>query len=229
MAGAGSRCWVALDAGSTVAVVQVDRDESKQSCFDLAVRPDLKGQGIGTSILVVFLSGSGRAYATLEGRIEPDNPASLLDKPAATTRQNRHRFSRCHTGGRPGENNFWRVDRSDFRLSVAIHTFWFGVLRRPVESAQYLSIKYTERLGAAGIEPSVGNDGDSYDNALTETIDGLFKAEVIHRDRFNNRRLLEPIGNIPLAEAEANFYAALETEDMAPQLTQISPGKTWCG
>lgn len=85
----------------------------------------------------------------------------------------------------------------------------------------------------AGIEPSVGSVGDSYDNALAETINGLFKAEVIHRrgpwrnfeavayatlewvDWFNNRRLLEPIVNIPPAEAEANFYAALETENMA--------------
>lgn len=107
------------------------------------------------------------------------------------------------------------------------------LLRRPVESAQYLSIKYTERLAEAGIEPSVGSVGDSYDNALAETINGLFKAEVIHRrgpwrsfeaveyatlewvDWFNNRRLLEPIGNIPPAEAEANFYAALEIEPMA--------------
>ncbi|NDR56614.1 transposase, partial [Pseudoruegeria sp. M32A2M] len=105
--------------------------------------------------------------------------------------------------------------------------------RRPVESAQYLSIKYTERLGEADIEPSVGSVGDSYDNALAETINGLFKAEVIHRrgpwrnfeaveyatlewvDWFNNRLLLEPIGNIPPTEAEANFYAALETEDIA--------------
>jgi transposase InsO family protein len=107
------------------------------------------------------------------------------------------------------------------------------VLRRPVESAQYLSIKYTERLAEAGMEPSVGSVGDSYDNALAETINGLYKAEVIHRrglwrsfeaveyatlewlDRLNNRRLLEPIGNIPPAEAEANFYAALETEAKA--------------
>lgn len=126
-----------------------------------------------------------------------------------------------------------RVERSDFRLPVVINTSNHGVLRRPVESARYLSIKYTERLGEAGIEPSVGSVGDSYDNALAETINGLFKAEVIHRrgpwrnfeavehatldwvDWFNNRRLLEPIGNIPPAEAEANFYAALEAEDMA--------------
>jgi putative transposase len=106
-----------------------------------------------------------------------------------------------------------------------------GPSQRP--RVQYLSIRYTERLAEAGIEPSVGSVGDSYDNALAETINGLFKAEVIHRrgpwrsfeaveyatlewvDWFNNRRLLEPIGNIPPAEAEANFYAALETEAMA--------------
>ena len=85
------------------------------------------------------------------------------------------------------------------------------MLRRPIESAQYVSIKYTERLAGAGIEPSVGSVGDSYDNALADTINGLYKAEVIHRggpwrsfeavefatlewvDWFNNRRLLEPI------------------------------------
>ena len=88
---------------------------------------------------------------------------------------------------------------------------------------QYLSIKYTERLAEAKIAPSVGIFGGSYDNALTKTINGLFKAEVIHStgpwrsfeaieyatfewvDWFNNRRLLKPIGNIPPAEAQANF------------------------
>nr|CBA28320.1 hypothetical protein Csp_A06680 [Curvibacter putative symbiont of Hydra magnipapillata] len=55
------------------------------------------------------------------------------------------------------------------------------VLQRPVESAQYVSIRYTERLAEAGIEPSVGSRGDSYDNALAETINGLYKAELIHR------------------------------------------------
>ena len=96
-----------------------------------------------------------------------------------------------------------------------------------------MSIKYTERLAEAGIEPSVGSVGDSYDNALAETVIGLFKTEVIHRrgpwrsfesvefatlewvDWFNNRRLLEPIGNIPPAEAEAAFYDALESEPLA--------------
>ncbi len=99
--------------------------------------------------------------------------------------------------------------------------------------SQYVSIKYTERLAEAGIEPSVGSVGDSYDNALAETINGLYKAEIIHRrgpwrsfeavefatlewvDWFNNRRLLEPIGNIPPAEAEARYYAMLEQSDMA--------------
>lgn len=108
--------------------------------------------------------------------------------------------------------------------------------------SQYLSIRHTERLGEAGIEPSVGSVGDSYDNALAETINGLFKAEVIHRrgpwrsfeaveyatpewvDWFNNRRPLEPIGNIPPAEAEANFYAMLETEDIAHEAIRIDDG-----
>jgi transposase InsO family protein len=107
------------------------------------------------------------------------------------------------------------------------------VLRRPSESTQYVSIRYTERLAEAGIEPSVGSVGDSYDNALAESVIGLFKTEVIRRrgpwrglegvefatlewvDWFNNRRLLEPIGNIPPAEAEARYYAALEATPLA--------------
>ena len=108
-----------------------------------------------------------------------------------------------------------------------------GLVHHSDRGSQYLSIRYGERLAEAGIEPSAGSVGDSCDNALAETINGLFKAEVIHRrgpwrsfeaveyatlewvDWFNNRRLLEPIGNIPPSEAEANFYAALETEVMA--------------
>jgi len=131
----------------------------------------------------------------------------------------------------------WRVSRTAHAgfvldaLEQALHE------RRPVRGGglvhhsdrgvQYVSIKYTERLAAAGIEPSVGSVGDSYDNALAETINGLYKAELIHRrgpwrsfeavefatlewvDWFNNRRLLEPIGNISPAEAEAAYYAQL--------------------
>lgn len=101
-----------------------------------------------------------------------------------------------------------------------------GLVHHSDRGSQYVSIKYTERLAEAGIEPSVGSVGDSYDNALAETINGLYKAEVIHRrgpwrnfeavefatlewvDWFNHRRLLEPIGNIPPAEAEARYYAS---------------------
>jgi putative transposase len=93
--------------------------------------------------------------------------------------------------------------------------------------SQYVSIRYGERLAEAGIEPSVGSKGDSYDNALAETINGLYKAELIHRRApwktkeavelatlewvswFNHQRLLEPIGYIPPAEAEANYYRQL--------------------
>jgi putative transposase len=96
-----------------------------------------------------------------------------------------------------------------------------------------VAIRYAERLIEAGIDPSVGSVGDSYDNALAETINGLYKTEVIRRrgpwksleavefatlewvDWFNNRRLLEPIGNMPPAEAEAAYYAQLEAIPMA--------------
>lgn len=137
----------------------------------------------------------------------------------------------------------WRVSRTAHTsfvldaLEQALHD------RRPVRrgglihhsdrGVQYVSIKYSERLAEAGIEPSVGSVGDSYDNALAETINGLYKAEVIHRrgpwrsfeavefatlewvDWFNHRRLLEPIGNIPPAEAENRYYAMTEITAMA--------------
>jgi transposase InsO family protein len=137
----------------------------------------------------------------------------------------------------------WRVSRTAHTsfvldaLDQALHE------RRPIHRAglvhhsdrgsQYVSIKYTERLAEAGIEPSVGSVGDSYDNALAETINGLYKAELIHRrgpwrsfeavefatlewvDWFNHRRLLQPIGNIPPAEAEDHYYAMLEQTPMA--------------
>ncbi len=108
-----------------------------------------------------------------------------------------------------------------------------GLVHHSDRGSQYVSIRYSERLAEAGIEPSVGSVGDSYDNALAETINGLYKAEVIHRRRpwrnfeavefatlewvdwFNNRRLLEPIGNIPPAEAEERYYAMLDAPAMA--------------
>ena len=136
----------------------------------------------------------------------------------------------------------WRVSRTMHTgfvldaLEQAVHQ------RKPAKNelvhhsdrgSQYVSITYTERLEDAGIEPSVGSVGDSYDNALAETINGLYKAEVIRRrgpwrsfetvefatlawvDWFNNRRLLEPIGNVPPAEAKANYYATLDIPKIA--------------
>lgn len=135
----------------------------------------------------------------------------------------------------------WRVSRTAYAgfvldaLEQAVHQRrpGAGLVHHWDRGSQYLSIKYTERPVEAGIEPSVGSVGDGYDNALAETINGLFKAEVIHRrgswrsfdvveyaalawvDWFNNRRLLEPIGNVPPAETEANLYAAMETPGIA--------------
>jgi putative transposase len=138
----------------------------------------------------------------------------------------------------------WRVSRTAHAgfvldaLEQAIHdrkpVSRGGLVHHSDRGSQYLSIKYTERLAEAGIEPSVGRVGDSYDNALAETINGLYKTEVIHRrgpwrsfevvefatlewvDWFNHRRLLEPIGNIPPAEAEANYDAATAAMDNLP-------------
>jgi transposase InsO family protein len=131
----------------------------------------------------------------------------------------------------------WRVSRSAHAgfvldaLEQALHDrrpLGRGLVHHSDRGVQYVSIKYTERLAEAGLVPSVGSVGDSYDNALAETINGLYKAEVIWRrgpwrsaqavefatlewvDWFNNRRLLEPIGNIPPAEAEAAYHASLE-------------------
>jgi transposase InsO family protein len=132
----------------------------------------------------------------------------------------------------------WRVSRTAHTgfvldaLEQALHErrplHRGGLVHHSDRGSQYVSIHYTERLAQAGIEPSVGSVGDSYDNALAESINGLYKAEVIHRrgpwrsleavefatlewvDWFNHRRLLEPIGNIPPAEAEALYYAVQE-------------------
>ena len=133
----------------------------------------------------------------------------------------------------------WRVSRTAHAgfvldaLEQALHerrpVRGTGLVHHSDRGVQYVSIKYTERLAEAGIEPSVGSVGGWYDNALAETINGLFKAEVIHRrgpwrsfeaielatlewvDWFNNRRLLEPIGNIPPAEAKARYYEQRKT------------------
>jgi transposase InsO family protein len=137
----------------------------------------------------------------------------------------------------------WRVSRTAHAsfvldaLEQALHerrpVHRGGLVHHSDRGSQYVSITYSERLAEAGIEPSVGSVGDSYDNALAETINGLDKAKVIHRRGpwrsfkavefatlewvawFNNGRLLEPIGNIPPAEAEERYYAKLAQSAMA--------------
>jgi transposase InsO family protein len=139
----------------------------------------------------------------------------------------------------------WRVSSSmhtDFVLDALEQALYArqperdrSLIHHSDRGSQYVSIRYSERLAEAGIEPSVGSKGDSYDNALAETINGLYKAELIHRRApwktkeavelatlewvawFNHHRLLEPIGYIPPAEAEANYYQqlAVQTESAA--------------
>ena len=134
----------------------------------------------------------------------------------------------------------WRVSSSmhtDFVLDALEQALYDrqpernrSLVHHSDRGSQYVSIRYSERLGEAGIEPSVGSKGDSYDNALAETINGLYKAELIHRRApwktreavelatlewvswFNHHRLLEPIGYIPPAEAEANYYRLLASQ-----------------
>ena len=131
----------------------------------------------------------------------------------------------------------WRVSSSmhtDFVLDALEQALYArqpeqadALVHHSDRGSQYISIRYTERLAQAGIEPSVGSRGDSYDNALAESVNGLYKAELIHRRApwktraavematlewvswFNHHRLLEPIGYIPPAEAEVNYYRQL--------------------
>jgi putative transposase len=128
----------------------------------------------------------------------------------------------------------WRVSaslRTDFVLDAleqAVHDRrrddWMGLVHHSDRGTQYVSMRYTDRLADSGIAPSVGSRGDAYDNALAESVIGLFKTEVIQRrgpwrhleavefatlawvDWFNTRRLLEPLGYIPPAEYEARYY-----------------------
>jgi transposase InsO family protein len=134
----------------------------------------------------------------------------------------------------------WRVSRSlrsDLALDAleqALHSrrHTGHLIHHSDRGVQYVSIRYSERLAEAGIEPSVGSVGDSYDNALAESVIGLYKTEVIYRlgpwrscehvefetldwvDWFNNRRLLEPLGNIPPVEFEEIYYQSQETPAM---------------
>jgi transposase InsO family protein len=135
----------------------------------------------------------------------------------------------------------WRVMKSmhtQLILDALEQALWSrgkpkGVIHHSDRGSQYVSIRYSERLSEAGFSASVGSVGDSYDNALAETINGLYKAEVIYKDGpwrgleqvelatldwvdwFNNKRLLGPIGDIPPAEYEDNYYRQLAEDEAA--------------
>jgi transposase InsO family protein len=191
----------------------------------------------------------GRAWVTTtQSSPEIDRPRDLVDRHFTATRPNQlwvadftyvatwrgfvyvafviDVFARRIVG--------WRVSASlhtDFVLDALEQAIYYrcgdapdGLVHHSDRGTQYLSMRYTDRLADAGIAPSVGSHGDSYDNALAESIIGLFKTEVIQRkgpwrhldaveyatldwvDWFNNRRLLEPIGYVPPAEYEARYY-----------------------
>ena len=138
----------------------------------------------------------------------------------------------------------WRVStsmRTDFVLDALEQALYArrrerdeNLIHHSDRGSQYVSIRYSERLAEAGIEPSVGSKGDSYDNALAETINGLYKTELIHRRApwksreavematlewvswFNHRRLLSSIGYVPPAEAEADYYQKQQNSQAVP-------------
>ena len=201
----------------------------------------------------------GKKRKTTVPDLSADRPADLVSRDFSATRPNQlwvadltyvatwrgfvyvalviDVFSRMIVG--------WRAS-SSLRTDLALDALEQALWARPSEEklihhsdrgTQYLSIKYTERLAEAGIEPSVGSVGDSYDNALAESVIGLYKTEVIRKrgpwrnleavefatlewvDWFNNRRLLEPIGNIPPVEFEEVYYQTRETPAMVAGLT----------
>ena len=191
----------------------------------------------------------GRAWTTTtQSQPETDRPRDLVDRHFSATRPNQlwvadftyvatwrgfvyvafviDVFARRIVG--------WRVSNSlqtDFVLDALEQAIYDrcdadtgDLVHHSDRGTQYLAMRYTDRLADAGIEPSVGSRGDSYDNALAESVIGLFKTEVIRRlgpwrhleavefatldwvDWFNTRRLLEPIGDVPPAEYEARYY-----------------------
>ena len=191
----------------------------------------------------------GRAWVTTTQAADEGRPADLVDRQFVATRPNQlwvSDFTYVATW-----NGFvyvafvidvfarrivgWRVSasmRTDFVLDALEQAIYArrgdalaGLVHHSDRGTQYLSMRYTDRLADAGIAPSVGSQGDAYDNALAESVIGLFKTEVIRRkgpwrsleavefatlawvDWFNTRRLLGPIGDIPPAEFEAQYYA----------------------
>ena len=205
---------------------------------------------VGRVMRTMGLAGvvRGRAWVTTTHASEGGRPADLVDRQFVATRPNQlwvSDFTYVATWGGFVYVAFvvdvfarrivgWRVSasmRTDFVLDAleqAIHArsgdAFTGLVHHSDRGTQYLSMRYTDRLVDAGIAPSVGSQGDAYDNALAETVIGLYKTEVIRRrgpwrtleavefatlawvDWFNLRRLLGPIGDVPPAEFEAKYY-----------------------
>jgi transposase InsO family protein len=221
-------------------------------CTVVRLMSDLGLRGVRRGAFKVTTTPDGRAL----------RPADLVDRDFRATRSNQlwvadityvatwngfvyvafvtDVFSRRIVG--------WRVSRSlrsDLALDALEMALWArgknadGLVHHSDRGSQYLSIRYSERLAEAGAVASVGSRGDSYDNALAETINGLYKTEVIRRrgpwkniddvefatlewvDWFNNRRLLEPIGDIPPAEYEMLYWTESGSTDTVG-LTELS-------
>ncbi len=194
----------------------------------------------------------GRSYKTTIRDFAAERPADLVQRTFAALKPNQlwvadityvatwcgvvyvafviDVFARCIVGWR-----VWNSLRTDLVLDALEQALYSrtgteGLVHHSDRGSQYLSIRYTERLAEVGIEASVGSVGDSYDNAMAESIIGLFKTEVIRArgpwknideveyatlewvDWYNNKRLLEPIGNIPPAELEKAYYEQLESQ-----------------
>jgi transposase InsO family protein len=197
----------------------------------------------------------GKGYKTTVPDLAADRPADLVARSFTASAPNRlwvadityvatwrgpvyvalviDVFSRMIVGWR-----VWHSLKTDLVLDALEQALWSrsdtdGLIHHSDRGSQYLSIRYTERLAEAGIESSVGSVGDSYDNALAESIIGLFKTEMIWPrgpwktineveyatltwvDWYNNKRLLEPIGNIPPAELEQAYYEQQDGQAMA--------------
>jgi len=152
-------------------------------------------------------------------------PADIAERPA-------DRVQRQFTAARPDQ--LWVADLTYVATWAGfVYVAFIGLIHHSNHGCQYLSIRYTERLAEAGIEASVGSVGDSYDNALAETIIGLYKTEVIHArgpwrtldaveyatlewvDWFNHRRRLESIGHVPPAEYEREYHRLNEAQAVA--------------
>ena len=208
-----------------------DRRSEEGDCL---AKPD------GETITGPWLTYVIRRVAPAGERFAVDRERRLIQAASARPRFPTPLRSRANELRRPATTR-WRVARSmhaELVLDALEQALWSrsgikGVVHHSDRGSQYLSIRYSERLAEAGAEPSVGSVGDSYDNALAETIIGLYKTELIHRrgpwrhleaveyatlewvEWFNYRRLLEPIGNVPPAELEATYYHATSQLPMA--------------